>query len=67
MSKPNLKNQNYITFLNNIKKKMNIVKIRTNSHEFHSEIWSGVNSKTQNTISILTNIKKKLNIVKDKF
>ena len=40
--KPNLDSQTYLFFLSNNKKKMNIAKIRTNSHELQSEIrwWS---------------------------
>ena len=39
---PTLDNQNYISMLTNTKKKMNIARIRTNSHEFRSETkrWS---------------------------
>jgi hypothetical protein len=34
---PNLEDQKYLFVLTSIKKKINIVKIRTNSHELHSE------------------------------
>ena len=39
---PTLDNQNYLSMLSNNKKKMNITKIRTNSHELRSETgwWS---------------------------
>jgi hypothetical protein len=39
---PNLEDQNYLFVLTSVKKKINIAKIRTNSHELHSEIgrWS---------------------------
>jgi hypothetical protein len=39
---PNLEDQNYLPVLPSVKKKISIVKIRTNSHELHSEIgrWS---------------------------
>jgi hypothetical protein len=39
---PNLKDQNYLSTLPSVKKKINIAKIRTNSHELHTEIgrWS---------------------------
>ena len=39
---PTLDNQNYLSMLTSTKKKMNIAKIRTNSHELHSETgwWS---------------------------
>ena len=39
---PNLKDQNYLSILPSVKQKINIGKIRTNSHELHSEIgcWS---------------------------
>ena len=35
---PNLEDQNYLSVLTSAKKKINIAKIRTNSHELHSEI-----------------------------
>ena len=35
---PTLDNENYLAVLSNNKKKMNIAKIRTNSHELQSEI-----------------------------
>jgi hypothetical protein len=34
---PNLEDQNYRYFLPSVKKKISIAKIRTNSHELHSE------------------------------
>ena len=39
---PNLEDQNYLSVLKSVKKKISIVKIRTNSDELHSEIvhWS---------------------------
>jgi hypothetical protein len=39
---PNLEYQNYLSILPNVKKKINISKIRTNSEELHSEThrWS---------------------------
>jgi hypothetical protein len=39
---PNLEDQNYLSVLTSVKKKISISKIRTNSHELHSEIgcWS---------------------------
>jgi hypothetical protein len=39
---PNLEDQNYLSVLPSVKKKISIAKIRTNSHELHSEIghWS---------------------------
>ena len=39
---PNLEDQNYLSILPSVKKKISIAKIRTNSHELHSEIghWS---------------------------
>jgi hypothetical protein len=39
---PNLEDQNYLSVLTSVKKKINIAKIRTNSHELHSETghWS---------------------------
>ena len=35
---PNSEDQNYLSFLKSAKKKINIAKIRTNSHKLHSEI-----------------------------
>jgi hypothetical protein len=35
---PNLEDQKYLFVLTSVKKKINIAKIRTNSHELHSEI-----------------------------
>jgi hypothetical protein len=39
---PNLEDQNYLSLLASVKRKINISKVRTNSHELHSEIghWS---------------------------
>jgi hypothetical protein len=39
---PNLEDQNHLSVLTSVKKKTSTVKIRTNSHELHSEIghWS---------------------------
>ena len=39
---PNLEDHNYLSILPSVKKKISIAKIRTNSHELHSEIgrWS---------------------------
>jgi hypothetical protein len=39
---PNLEDQNYLSVFPSVKKKISIVKIRTNSHELHSETgrWS---------------------------
>jgi hypothetical protein len=36
---PNLEDQNYLSILTSVKKKKSIAKIRTNSHELHSETW----------------------------
>jgi hypothetical protein len=38
VNKPNLEDQRYLSILRSVKKKINITKIRTNSHELHSEI-----------------------------
>jgi hypothetical protein len=35
---PNLEYQKYLSVLNSVKKKINIAKTRTNSHELHREI-----------------------------
>jgi hypothetical protein len=39
---PNLEDQNYLSMLTSVKKKISIAKIRTNSHELHTEtdLWS---------------------------
>ena len=39
---PNLEDQDYLYVLTSVKKKLSIAKIRTNSHELHSETchWS---------------------------
>jgi hypothetical protein len=39
---PNLEDQNYLSVFPSVKKKISIAKIRTNSHELHSETghWS---------------------------
>ena len=34
---PSLQDQNYFSILTNLKKNINIVKIKTNSHELHNE------------------------------
>jgi hypothetical protein len=38
MINPNLKDQKYLSVLTRVNKKINIAKIRTNSHELHSGI-----------------------------
>jgi hypothetical protein len=43
---PNLEDQNYLSVLKSAKKKINIAKIRTNSHELHSEIGHWTTPKT---------------------
>jgi hypothetical protein len=43
---PNLEDQNYLSVLKSSKKKINIAKIRTNSHELHSEIGHWTTPKT---------------------
>jgi hypothetical protein len=35
---PNLEDQNYLSVFKSAKKKINIAKTRTNSHELHSEM-----------------------------
>ena len=42
----NLEDQNYLYLLTSSKKKINIAKIRTNSHELHSEIGRWEITKT---------------------
>jgi hypothetical protein len=39
---PNLEDQNYLSMLTSVKKKISVAKIRTNSHELHTEtdLWS---------------------------
>lgn len=43
---PNLEDQTYLSTLRSSKKKINIVKIRTNSHELHSENGRWTTPKT---------------------
>jgi hypothetical protein len=43
---PNLEDQNYLFVLKSANKKINIDKIRTNSHELHSEIGRWTTLKT---------------------
>ena len=43
---PTLKHQKYLSVLTSSKKKINIVKIRTNFHELHSKTGSWVIPKT---------------------
>jgi hypothetical protein len=43
---PNLVYQNYLSFLKSAKNKINIAKIRTNSHEIHSETRCWTTPKT---------------------
>ena len=43
---PNLEDQKYLSVLTSSKKKINIAKMRTNSHELHSEIGRWVVPKT---------------------
>jgi hypothetical protein len=38
---PNLEYQNYLSVLTSVKKKISLAKIRTNSHELHSELGFG--------------------------
>ena len=51
---PTLDNQNYLSMLSNTKKKMNIARIRTNSHELHSETrrWSQDSLEQSNLIDL---------------
>jgi hypothetical protein len=44
--KPNLEDQNYLFVLKIAKKKINIVKTRTNSHQLHNEIGHWTTPKT---------------------
>ena len=43
---PNLENQNLLSFLTNVKKKMNISKIRKICHDLHSETRQWLPPKT---------------------
>lgn len=43
---PNLEDQKYLSILTSLKKKTNIAKIRTNSHELHSETERWTTPKT---------------------
>jgi hypothetical protein len=43
---PNLEDQNYLLVLKSANKKINVAKIRTNSHELHSEIGCWTTPKT---------------------
>ena len=43
---PTLEDQKYLSVLTNSKKKINIAKIRTNSHELHSETCNWTVPKT---------------------
>jgi hypothetical protein len=43
---PNLEDQKYLSVLTSAKKKINIIKIRTNSHKLHSEIGCWTIPKT---------------------
>jgi len=43
---PNLEDQKYLSVLTSAKKIINIAKIRTNSHELHSETWHWTIPKT---------------------
>ena len=36
---PNLEDQKYLSIVTSSRKKINIAKIRTNSHELHRETW----------------------------
>ena len=46
MINPNLEDQNYLSVFKSAKKKINIAKIRTNSHELHSETGCWTTPKT---------------------
>ena len=52
MINPTLEYHNYLSVLNNIKKKMNITRIRTNSHELQSETELCFIPKTPQNIRI---------------
>jgi len=61
---PNFENQNYRSILTNAKKKMNIAKIRDNSHELQSDVecWSILKTpwtKESITFAILTGLNMK--------
>jgi hypothetical protein len=43
---PNLEDQNYLSILRSAKKKINIVRTRTNSHDVHSETRHWTTPKT---------------------
>ena len=43
---PTLEDQKYFSVLTSSKKEINIAKIRTNSHELHSETWHWTFHKT---------------------
>jgi hypothetical protein len=43
---PNLEDQNYLSVLSSVRKKISIAKIRTNYHELHSETGSWSIPKT---------------------
>jgi hypothetical protein len=43
---PNLEDKNCLSILKSAKKKINIAKIRTNSHKIHSETWHHKTPKT---------------------
>ena len=46
MINPRLEDKTYLLVLTSIKKKINITKIRTNSHKLHSETWHYAIPKT---------------------
>jgi hypothetical protein len=43
---PNLEDQNYLSILKSVKKKINNAKIKTNSHQLHSETRHWTTPKT---------------------
>jgi hypothetical protein len=57
---PNLEDQNYLYILPSVKKKISIAKIRTNSHELHSEFgrWSIPKTPWDESVCHLCDTKK---------
>jgi hypothetical protein len=57
---PNLEDQKYLSVLTSVKKRINIAKIRTNSHELHSETghWTIPKTPWQERICHLCDTKR---------
>lgn len=60
VSNPNLENQKYLPILTSVKNKINIAKLRTNSHDFHikTRCWPILKTPWDETVCHLCDTKR---------